>query len=248
MPTIIHCPTCQTQVGLPEGLLGQLVQCPQCRAHFTTAPAPVALAPAPTPSLSSEVILEIAPDTAATVPALAATDPAMPAALPDALPEALPQAVPEIEERDRGERRPRRRERRPRLGGGLSGAAAEDLVFWPALAMVAVGAFAGVLSAVSLIMTLVGFITAAVAPPSQGRHVGILDVLVPMIAVLITLMWSGLVMSGGNQMRSMKGYNQALFGAIVALLPCHICCVLGLPVGLWSLIILLQDNVRKNFD
>jgi len=56
MQEIIHCPSCQRKLQVPESLVGQDVQCPTCSATFTASmggPAPVA-PPAPPPAAAEE--------------------------------------------------------------------------------------------------------------------------------------------------------------------------------------------------
>ena len=46
MPEVIECPECRRKLNLPEGLLGEQVQCPSCGTTFTGAAA-YRLAPKP---------------------------------------------------------------------------------------------------------------------------------------------------------------------------------------------------------
>ena len=37
-------------------------------------------------------------------------------------------------------------------------------------------------------------------------------------------------------------------GAIVAMLPCSGCCLLGLPIGIWAIIVLIDSDVKRAFN
>jgi hypothetical protein len=54
MQEIISCPSCKKKLQVPEGLLGQDVQCPTCGATFTARVNGQAPAPAPAPDRYSD--------------------------------------------------------------------------------------------------------------------------------------------------------------------------------------------------
>ena len=53
---------------------------------------------------------------------------------------------------------------------------------------------------------------------------------------------------GGWQMRQLKSYGLATIASVLAMLPCTASWMIGLPLGLWSLIVLLQPEVRQAFE
>ena len=57
-----------------------------------------------------------------------------------------------------------------------------------------------------------------------------------------------LIIAGAVQMLRRRAYPLALTGTIIAMLPCSPCCVLGLPFGIWSLVVLLDPEVKKLFE
>jgi hypothetical protein len=36
-------------------------------------------------------------------------------------------------------------------------------------------------------------------------------------------------------------------GAVAAIVPCSICCILGLPMGIWAIIVLIDQDVKHSF-
>jgi hypothetical protein len=56
------------------------------------------------------------------------------------------------------------------------------------------------------------------------------------------------VIFGAMKMKNLSSYPLALASCIVALLPCyHVCCILGLPFGIWGLVMLLKPEVQAGF-
>jgi hypothetical protein len=55
---------------------------------------------------------------------------------------------------------------------------------------------------------------------------------------------------GGVQMLRLRSYGLAIFGAIVAAIPCiscSACCGLGEGIGIWALVVLMNADVRAAF-
>jgi hypothetical protein len=49
-------------------------------------------------------------------------------------------------------------------------------------------------------------------------------------------------------MRKLDSYGLAMTASIVALIPCiSPCCVVGLPIGIWALVILSKPEVKSAF-
>lgn len=60
---------------------------------------------------------------------------------------------------------------------------------------------------------------------------------------------SVLILMGAIKMRSLKSYEFSMTAAIVAMLPCVTsCCLIGLPFGIWALIVLTKPEVKSHFN
>jgi hypothetical protein len=76
-----------------------------------------------------------------------------------------------------------------------------------------------------------------------GQSVGPLRVLVPVFAAV-----SGLVFYGGVAMAIRRHYWMAQLGCVLAMLNlAHGCCIPGLVVGLWGLLMLNSPEARAHF-
>jgi hypothetical protein len=56
------------------------------------------------------------------------------------------------------------------------------------------------------------------------------------------------ILLGAWKMMRAESYGLALTASILSLLPCTACCVLGLPFGIWGLVVLNDANVKACFS
>ncbi|HEX3149076.1 MAG TPA: hypothetical protein VHR66_13430 [Gemmataceae bacterium] len=52
---------------------------------------------------------------------------------------------------------------------------------------------------------------------------------------------------GGSKMKSLSGYGWAMAGSIVTIFPGLCCCCFPLLPGIWSLVVLLNQDVKRSF-
>ena len=67
------------------------------------------------------------------------------------------------------------------------------------------------------------------------------------LALLTSLPTGGVLLLGGWTMRRLTSYWLAIVASIVAMVPCHLGFLLGLPIGLWALTVLSRNDVRAAF-
>jgi hypothetical protein len=68
------------------------------------------------------------------------------------------------------------------------------------------------------------------------------------VTLLVSLPISLTLIIGGWRMRQLKSYGLAMVASILALLPCGIAWLIGLPMGIWALVLLRDPSVRDAFD
>jgi hypothetical protein len=88
--------------------------------------------------------------------------------------------------------------------------------------------------------------------PMPGRHPGLPQAFVSegfAVAMgLFNLLPATVVLVGAIKMKNLENYGLAMTAAIMALIPCvSPCCVLGLPFGIWALVVLSEDRVKAAF-
>ena len=80
----------------------------------------------------------------------------------------------------------------------------------------------------------------------QSYHVGVYGavIMIPLNALLQIL-----VIFGGIAVVRAKGRGMAMTGAVLSVIPClsSSLCMLGIPFGIWSLIVLSDSNVKQLF-
>jgi hypothetical protein len=65
----------------------------------------------------------------------------------------------------------------------------------------------------------------------------------------LALILSLVVLAGSIRMLALRSYEFAFLAAILAMLPCVTpCCLLGLPFGIWAVIVLRKPGVKDHFN
>jgi len=84
-----------------------------------------------------------------------------------------------------------------------------------------------------------------------GSTIGNLDFVQGVWGILFYLFTAGVgcfVIYCANQMRTLKSYGLGLLACILSIVPCYWnCCFLGLPFGIWGLVVLMDQNVKHVF-
>jgi hypothetical protein len=67
-----------------------------------------------------------------------------------------------------------------------------------------------------------------------------------LISYIVNILCAALVLIGGIKMLQLSGPGLPTISAILAMIPCTVscCCCLGLPVGIWALVVLYRPDVR----
>jgi hypothetical protein len=65
---------------------------------------------------------------------------------------------------------------------------------------------------------------------------------------IITMLIAGLILFGALKMKKLESYGWAITASILALAPClSPCCLVGLPIGIWALVVLSKAEVKSAF-
>jgi hypothetical protein len=115
----------------------------------------------------------------------------------------------------------------------------------PAICLIVVGALGFLVNVVWLGMGLaqVHDSLAQEASDTAGKIGYVMGSVFPIVGVLL----SPFTAMGGVQMLRGRTRGFAMAGAIATLVPCTACCVLGLPFGIWALVVLMREDVRAYF-
>ncbi len=226
MPEQVRCPSCEAALRVPDTLLGKNVKCPKCQTTF--------LAEMEEPEQPKGIVRE---------PSSSARRSRVPDPAEDEDEEELP---PEEEEEDR----PRRRRRRRR--GGRVSAKALSAVAGPAIALMVVGGLAIALCIVSVLLNMLGVGLMAAGPAPKGMGPQKPDLAIQAVAgvgsAIFGLCYWSIVLVGAVKMKNLSSYGFAMTACIMAMLPCSLCCLLGLPFGIWGLVALNNPAVKDAFS
>jgi hypothetical protein len=121
----------------------------------------------------------------------------------------------------------------------------------PAIGLIILGAL-NILSSVILIL---GRLVRLVRGPEpvitdEARRLGYeaSGIYFPIVS-LISIAIAPIIIVGGIQMLRARRYPIALLAAILALIPLtSVCCIPGIPLGIWALVVLRSPEVRAAFD
>jgi len=115
----------------------------------------------------------------------------------------------------------------------------------PATALIVAGALYLVGSLGAL---FIGIVAPLAEPdPAMPREQLVLGAAVWLGIGVVGLALSIVMMVGGVKMKNLRSYGLAMTSAILALLPIHCCCLIGLPIGIWALVALSDVHVRGAF-
>lgn len=268
MPIEFHCTHCGRMLQAGDASPGTRILCPACGA-FSAVPAPQPVPQAGTPPIEFRCpgcnkLLRTAGDTAGkqakcpecgqivSVPGPAAKVP--PETLPYPPPSPVippgspfaaasgPAAAGDVEN--------------PYLAptqygppAALAGAdpLAASRVAGPAVALIITGVLGIVAQALVLIVNLVELAGGMRRPGQQAMPVifsGGLGVGMAGIELLIGIV----VVIGAVKMKNLENYGFAMAAAVLAMVPCMSpCCLLGLPFGIWALVVLSDAGVKAAF-
>ena len=81
-----------------------------------------------------------------------------------------------------------------------------------------------------------------------GRQINSIAYLIGnLLGHTVAIFWATTLLVCAFNMKNLKGYGYAVTAAITAMLPCSICCLVGLPIGIWALVAINNEDVKRAF-
>jgi hypothetical protein len=131
--------------------------------------------------------------------------------------------------------------------GAMGTAPVVDAVNGPAIGLIVVGALGIIFSIGRVIMVAAGinpfshmqnnpqWVTMAAGSAGIGM-------------ALVGILCGAVTVFGGLKMRSLQSYGLCMAASILAMIPCTSgCCLIGLPIGIWALVVLSKPEVKSAF-
>lgn len=86
---------------------------------------------------------------------------------------------------------------------------------------------------------------------SQGGNQGMSSMMsggVGIVFNIVAILMGIIVLLGALKMMKLQSYGFAMAASIIAMVPCvSPCCILGLPFGIWALVVLMDAQVKAAF-
>ncbi|MBX3746951.1 MAG: DUF4339 domain-containing protein [Verrucomicrobiae bacterium] len=144
----------------------------------------------------------------------------------------------------------------PAFGGGLDGREqVRAMVRGPATALLVTGILCVVLALIGLVANMFGSgfqPSPEDVPPEMRQMFEMLSQMQGPMAVvssLIGLAISGLMIYAAQKMQALESFGLVVAAAVLGMVPCTSpCCCIGLPVGIWVLVVLFKPEVKSMFQ
>jgi hypothetical protein len=140
--------------------------------------------------------------------------------------------------------------------GGTDGCArirAEQAVNGPAIALIVTAGLGIAVGLLGLILTLAKMDTTQEMPGLDPEFVryfrmfayGPIGISLKILGIAVSVF----ILYGALRMQKLTNYGLVMTAAIIAMIPCFSpCCLLGLPFGIWALIVLSKTEVKSQFN
>jgi hypothetical protein len=128
-----------------------------------------------------------------------------------------------------------------------SGPDPRSAVSGPATFLMVVGIIGIVVQILSLVLNLLGT-GLSFAGGGGDRGMAMMQGGIGIVFNIIAMAIGGLIVFGSMKMKNLQSYGLAMTAAIIAMVPCiSPCCLLGLPAGIWALVVLMKPEVKAAF-
>ena len=133
----------------------------------------------------------------------------------------------------------------------MGGAMAAQQVQGPAMGLLVTAGLALLFTVLGLVMNIAGVgmsgLSGMGGSAATDQYMSMMSGGVGIVVSLLGLALYGFVLWGALQMKQLRNWNIAMGASIAAMLPCSCCCIIGLPIGIWSLIVLMKPEVKSAF-
>jgi GYF domain 2 len=134
------------------------------------------------------------------------------------------------------------------LGASYGYPGAADQVTGPAIGLMVVSILQLLLGAFLLVVHLIGASIFAMSQSAQNQpFANLFSGTLGIVQTILVMVLGAVVLFGAIKMKRLENYGLAMASSIVAMLPCSLCCLAGLPIGIWSLVILSKPEVKAAF-
>ena len=273
MPIDFRCTHCSALLRVPDESVGKQAKCPKCQnvVTITAATGPTPAAPSPSPDLpTGDLFAKSSSPASADPSASLGTMPTLPTAgMPYGgqqpasfgTPYSDPQSAPYSGQYNApyapatgGAANPYQAPAsyNQSTGWGMMTASRESVVAKVKPPAIGLMIYAGL----SLVFLVINVISSFLNPngitrimqnaQNDAERLG--GVIGLVLVIVVTIIPAVLIFIGAPKMMNLQSRGLALTAAIAGCVPCNLCCLLGLPIGIWSIVVLLQPDVKAWFS
>ncbi len=117
----------------------------------------------------------------------------------------------------------------------------------PAIGLIATAVLGGVGGLVGLVINILG-VGASAMEVQEGMMFAMGSGAIGIIQAVVGLAVAGFIVFACLKMMKLESWGMALTASILAMVPMlSPCCLLGIPFGIWALIVLMDQGVKSAF-
>lgn len=127
---------------------------------------------------------------------------------------------------------------------------ARQMVQGPAIGLIVTAALGFLGCAVGIILNLTGVTMGAMQQQSQDmpNWVNMMSGGFGIVQSILGIVLSVVILMGALKMKRLENYTFSIIATVIAMVPCiSPCCIVGLPIGIWALVILNKPEVKGAF-
>lgn len=127
-------------------------------------------------------------------------------------------------------------------------AAAVSQVQGPAIGLIVTAILGFIAQVAGLLMNILGVSMGAMQSGRQEAWMNMFSGGLGIASSIFAMAIAGLILYGALKMKKLESYGWAMTASIIAMVPCFSpCCLIGLPIGIWALVVLSKPEVKGAF-
>jgi hypothetical protein len=134
---------------------------------------------------------------------------------------------------------------------GVNRESAKAALKGPAIGLAATAIIGGLFNLVTVGVNILGVSMSGLSGmggSSDDQVLAFMSGTLGLVFGVIALIVAGVVLYGALQMMEARKWGLALTVSILAMIPCiSPCCIIGIPIGIWAIIVLNKPEVRGAF-
>jgi len=122
----------------------------------------------------------------------------------------------------------------------------------PSIGLLITGIVGGIFSFLFLIMSFLGTSLSSIMAERiedfDDRYTQIYEGAAGIATSLIGILVAAFIIYAALKMKDLSQYGLCMVASILAMIPCiSPCCVIGLPIGIWCLVVLTKPEIKAAF-